>query len=140
MRAWTCVAAIVCLTAPAVAAELPFRPLDGPGDRFTASLLTATYAKDPSLLLNPQMAVYLDLDQLDRYGTQPPPQARAAGSRRIWADPDATDPVAELSPEEKEDAIEPTAGVQVGIPSYISVPGTLIGGAALLVHVLRELF
>ena len=134
MKAWIAAVAMLCLVGPALAHELPFRSLTGPNDRFTASDLTMLYEKDTSLFLNPSAPPYLDLEQLDRYQ-----YSRADTTRRVWSRP-PPDEVAELSPQEKDEITPPTAGVQVGIPSYISVPGTLIGGAALLIKVLSELF
>ena len=119
--------------------ELPFRPLSDANDHFSASNLTKTYEKDPSLFLNPSAPSWLDPDELDRYGVAPFSFAPDGSTKRVWSH-SFPDEVAKLSPEEKDEVTGPQAGVQVGIPSYISVPGTLLGGAILLVKVLSELF
>ena len=141
MRPWMALAMLACLggtSGAAWGAALPFRPISGPGDHFSASNLTITYENDSSLFLNVDAVSYLDLDELDRHGVPMYPED-ADGRRRVWSDPDPSE-VAELTPEQKDAATPPTAGVQVGVPSYISVPGTLIGGAILLVQVLSQLF
>lgn len=134
MKAWMALATTLCVAGQAAASELPFRPLTHPDDHFSASALTMAYEKDFSVFLSPDAASSLDLDELDRYR-----YAASDTTKRVWSDP-SPDEVAELTPEEKDEVTTPTAGVQVGIPSYIAVPGTLIGGAVLLVKVLSELF
>lgn len=136
-RAWLLVA---CLGGAAAADVLPFRPLSNPGDHFSASDLTIAYETDSSLFLNGAAYSYLDLDELDRHGLPRYEEDTADGSKRVRSESAPDDSVAELSPDEKDEAVPPPAGVQVGIPSYIAVPGTLIGGAALLAKVLSELF
>ncbi len=81
----------------------------------------------------------MNLDDLDRYGEPRYADDPADPTRRVYSDT-VPDNVAEMTDEEKDAATPPTAGVQIGVPSYISVPGTLIGGAAMLIHVLSELF
>jgi hypothetical protein len=134
LKRWIAIASLLCVAGRVAAGELPFRPLTHPDDHFSASDLTMAYERDLSIFLSPNAPSYLDLDQLDRYR-----YAAADSSRRVWSDPDP-EHVAQLTPEQKDEVTPPTAGVQVGIPSYVSVPGILIGGAALLVKVLSELF
>jgi hypothetical protein len=119
----------------AATTTLPFRPLGGPHDRFSASNLTVTYEKDPTLFLNGSRPP-IDLAQLDRYGHFPygdvpldPNEKSLVGSPRPQS-------VADVSPQEKDELTPPTAGAHVGIPSAVAATGALLGGLAILVKIL----
>ncbi|MFQ5601126.1 MAG: hypothetical protein ACE5G2_11310 [Candidatus Krumholzibacteriia bacterium] len=131
-------------TAPADSSRpisLPFRPLSGPGDRFSISRLTEPYETDLTPFLSLEGMSPVDLDVLDRHGYFPEfdVPVDSAGTHRLFREREPRR-VAELTPEEKEELVPPQPGVTAGIPSAVAVTGTLLGGLGLLLKVLSDIF
>ena len=121
---------------------LPFEPATEPGESFAASKLNRTYAKDLTRLLRADAQRHrTDLELLDRYAEAPPPALSPAALdssdiRLVGSRPEGSP--TELTPQVKQEAKPPQAGVQVGIPSPVAASATILGGIALFIKVLSE--
>ncbi len=117
------------------AKSLPFKPLSGPNDYFTASTLTAAYEKDMTPFLS-YRAASIDMAALDRHGHFPygdVPEDSTA--RRLFEQAKLRD-LAEETPPEKTALVPPSPGGHTGIPSAVATTGALLGGLAILIKIL----
>lgn len=120
---------------------LAFRPLAGPGDRFSVSNLTRSYERDLTLWSSRASGSARDLAWLDRHGRAMAGSASAGADSSdidvVGATP-VRDPTA-MTPADKDAAQPPQPPVRVGVPSPVAVAGSLLGGLALLVQLIAKL-
>ena len=114
---------------------LPFRPLQGPDDVFTASSLTMDYDRAWMSFSNPR-GPKVDLSMLDRHGYFPPGDVPADSAARALYERSLHPDVAAVTPADKDAVTPPTAGAHVGIPGAAAATGALIGGLAILIKIL----
>ena len=119
----------------AVVRPLPFRPLQGPDDVFSASSLTISYDRAWMSFSNPR-GPRIDMAALDRHGYFPPGDVPADSLARALYERALHPDVAEVTPADKDALSPPKAGAQVGIPSAVAATGALLGGLAILIKIL----
>ena len=119
----------------AAARTLPFRPLQGPDDVFTASSLTIDYDHAWMSFSNPR-GPRVDMAALDRHGYFPLGDVPADSAARALYERSLHPDVAEVTPADKEALSPPEAGAHVGIPSAAAATGALLGGLAILIKIL----